>query len=290
MVGASRRWGVSFGPNPWQQTQWDWRAAGNFIGGGAGSGLVMLTAVSGVQGTAAALLLAAGLALVGLGLACVWAELGRPLRALHVFFNPRSSWMTRESVAATLLMPVGAAAVYGAHAGAANLGWLAGLAALAFVYCQSRMLQGARGIVAWREPMTVPLLLATSFAEGAGLLLLALPWHGSAVALPLAAALVLLRAVVWQRYRRRLAGRLAARSAAALDRAGRVLLIGGTLLPLLLLVASLAAAAPVVGAVAGLLAAIGGSYLKFVLVTRAGYNQGFALEQVPVRGARWTAD
>ena len=25
-----------FGPNPWQQTSWDWRAAGNFICGGAG--------------------------------------------------------------------------------------------------------------------------------------------------------------------------------------------------------------------------------------------------------------
>ncbi|MGB3429111.1 MAG: hypothetical protein WBA53_13160, partial [Burkholderiaceae bacterium] len=92
---------MSFGPKPWQQTSWDWRAAGNFIGGGAGTGLVMFTAVSGVQGTVAAVLLLAGLALVGLGLTCVWAELGRPLRALHVFFNPRTSWMMRESIAAT---------------------------------------------------------------------------------------------------------------------------------------------------------------------------------------------
>jgi len=279
---------MSFGPHPWQQTQWDWRAAGNFIGGGAGSGLLMITAVSGVQGTVAAVLLAAGLALVGLGLACVWAELGRPLRALHVFFNPRSSWMTRESIAATLLMPIGAAAAYGAYAGAANLAWLAGLAALAFVYCQSRMLQGARGIVAWREPMTVPLLLTTSLAEGAGLFLLALPWHGSALALPLLIALVLLRAVVWLRYRQRLEGRLSARAAAALGRAGRVLLIGGTVLPLLLVVTALAAA-PVLALLAGLLAAASGSWLKFVLITRAGSNQGFGLKELPVRGARWTA-
>jgi phenylacetyl-CoA:acceptor oxidoreductase subunit 2 len=279
---------MSFGPNPWQQTQWDWRAAGNFIGGGAGSGLLMITAVSGVQGVAAAALLAAGLSLVGLGLACVWAELGRPLRALHVFFNPRTSWMTRESIAATLLMPIGAAAAYGAYAGVANLAWLAGLAALAFVYCQSRMLQGARGIVAWREPMTVPLLLTTSLAEGAGLFLLALPWHDSALALPLLVAVVLLRAVVWLRYRQRLEGRLAARAAAALGRAGRVLLIGGTVLPLLLVVAALVAA-PVIALLAGLFAAVSGSWLKFVLITRAGSNQGFALKEVPVRGARWTA-
>jgi len=66
---------MSFGPNPWQQTNWDWRAAGNFIGGGAGSGLIMFTALAGIQGTAAAVLLLVGLALVGVGLACVWLEL-----------------------------------------------------------------------------------------------------------------------------------------------------------------------------------------------------------------------
>jgi len=280
---------MSFGPNPWQQTQWDWRAAGNFIGGGAGSGLVMITALSGVQGAAAAALLLAGLALVGLGLACVWAELGRPLRAMNVFINPRTSWMTRESIAASLLMPVGAAAAYFAWTGAANIVWLAGLLALAFIYCQSRMLQGARGIVAWREPLSVQLLLATSLAEGAGLFLLAMPWHGSPLAALLVIVLVLARAGIWFLYRQRLAGRLAARAKTALDGAGRVLLVGGTLLPLLLVAASYAVAGPVLAALAGLLAALAGSTMKFVLVTRAGFNQGFALEQVPVRGARWTA-
>jgi phenylacetyl-CoA:acceptor oxidoreductase subunit 2 len=277
---------MSFGPRPWQQTQWDWRAAGNFIGGGAGSGLLMVTALSGASGAMAAALLAASLALIGTGLACVWAELGRPLRATNVFFNPRTSWMTRESIAATLLMPVGAAAAYLAWTGAANLSWLAGLLALAFIYCQSRMLQAARGIVAWREPMTVPLLLATSLAEGAGLLLLALPWHGLGVAMPLLAALVAVRAVVWLLYRQRLAGRLAAGAQRALDGAGRVLLIGGTALPLLFVAASWAMRAPAIGALAGLLAAAAGAWLKFVLVTRAGFNQGFALKELPVRGAR----
>ena len=37
---------MSFGPNPWQQTNWDWRAAGNFMGGGAGAGLVVWTVVA----------------------------------------------------------------------------------------------------------------------------------------------------------------------------------------------------------------------------------------------------
>ena len=36
------------------------------------------------------------LALVAAGLGAVWLEIGRPLRAIHVFFNPCTSWMTRE--------------------------------------------------------------------------------------------------------------------------------------------------------------------------------------------------
>ncbi len=282
---------MSFGPNPWQQTQWDWRAAGNFIGGGAGSGLIVATALAGAQGTPAAGLLIVGLALVGLGLGCVWAELGRPLRALNVFFHPKTSWMTREAIAATALFPVGLAAAAGAQFGIGPSAWPAALLALAFLYCQSRMLQAARGITAWSEPRSVPLLVSTGLAEGMALFWLAQPWHraGSAAAAVLFAALLLVRAAVWLGYRRRLDGRAVARATRALDRAGRVLLIGGTAIPLLLLApAAIAAgsAAAALAAAAGLLAALAGAYAKFTLVTRAGHNRGFAIEALPVRGAR----
>lgn len=279
---------MSYGPQPWQQTAWDWRAAGNFIGGGAGSGLVVFTALAGADGATAAALLAAGLALIGLGLACVWAELGRPLRALHVFFNPRTSWMTREAIAATALLPVGALAVLLAHAGAAGAAWLPAPLAVAFIYCQSRMLQAARGIVAWREPRVVALLLATSFAEGAALFWLAHPWHGGGtpgLALVFGAAL-LARIAVWYAYRRRLDDRIVPRAAATLDIAGGALLIFGTAVPLALLVAALSAggaAGAAFAALAGLAAAMAGAIVKFTLVTRAGFNQGFALRRLPVR-------
>ena len=59
---------MSFGPDPWRQASWDGRAAANFICGGAGSGLVVFVALADVRGTALALLLAAALALVALGL------------------------------------------------------------------------------------------------------------------------------------------------------------------------------------------------------------------------------
>jgi phenylacetyl-CoA:acceptor oxidoreductase subunit 2 len=280
---------MSYGPRPWQQTAWDWRAACNFIGGGAGSGLVVFTALSGVDGMPAAALLLAGLALIGLGLACVWAELGRPLRALHVFFNPRTSWMTREAIAATVLFPVGGIAAVFAHAGVSGAVWLPAPFALAFIYCQNRMLQAARGIPAWREPRVVALLLATSFAEGAALFWLAQPWHGQGA--PLLAlvfgALLLVRIVVWYAYRRRLDDRIVPRAAAALDIAGGALLVGGTVVPLALLVAALSAggaAGSALAALAGLAAASAGAFAKFTLITRAGFNQGFALQRLPVRG------
>ena len=156
---------MSYGPAPWQQTQWDWRAAGNFVCGGAGGGLIAFAAMSGAQGPVLAVLLLGGLALVGTGLVCVWLEIGRPLRALHVFFNPRTSWMTREGFAALLLMPV----VLAAAAGLPGFDWLAAVLALAFVYCQGRILKAAKGIPAWREPLIVPLLVFTGLAEGGGL-------------------------------------------------------------------------------------------------------------------------
>jgi phenylacetyl-CoA:acceptor oxidoreductase 26-kDa subunit len=279
---------MSFGPNPWQQSQWDWRAAGNFIGGGAGSGLIVFTALAGTKGALAAALLLAGLALIGLGLSCVWLELGRPLRALHVFFNARTSWMTREAIVATVLLPVGLAAAAGVYSGIDGLVWLPAALALVFVYCQGRMLRAARGITAWREPLTVPLLLSTSLAEGAGVFFVALLWHGPAGAAMavLFGVLVLARAAVLLAYRQRLSGRIAPRANRALDRAGRALLIGGTALPLALLLAAAWTGGTTAVALGALAAALAGAHLKFTLVTRAGYNQGFALRSLPVRGAR----
>lgn len=280
---------MSFGPNPWQQTAWDWRAAGNFICGGAGSGLLMFTALSGVQGTTAAALVIAGVLLIGVGLLCVWMELGRPWRALNVFFHPRSSWMTREAIAATVLFPLAIAAVLALCVDVKGMAWPPALVALVFIYCQSRMLQAARGITAWREPRVVALLVATSLAEGAGLFWLAQHWHdarGSWLAV-LFAALLIVRAGIWMVYRQRLSGQVATRALKALDGAGRVLMIAGTVVPLaLLLLGAAGVSGTWLAVLAGLLAALAGAYMKFVLVTRAAYNQGFALREIPVRGTR----
>jgi phenylacetyl-CoA:acceptor oxidoreductase 26-kDa subunit len=285
MKAAAKNYG-SYGPRPWQQTSWDARAAGNFIGGGLGGGLIVFATVSGATGLALAALILSGLGLVGLGLFCVALELGRPLRAIRVLTNPRTSWMAREAWTATLLFPIGVVAA----AGVAGIVWIAAAFALAFVYCQARLLQAAKGIPAWREPLLRPLLVTTGLAEGGGVFLMTAPFHGAAtiVTSTLFVALLVARFAVWVAYRRSLRGGVAPQARAALDAAGRVLLAAGTLLPLVLLAVAAVAGALTspIAVLAGLLAAFAGAWLKLVIVTRAGFNQGFALTHVPVRGVR----
>lgn len=239
------------------QRSWDARAALNFMLGGAGSGLLVMAAVT---GTAGSWPLALSLVLIAAGLAAVWLEIGRKLRALHVFFNPFTSWMTRESFAAVL--------VFGFGIGSLFFAWalpLAGLSGMAFLYCQARILRAAKGIPAWRAPEVVPLILFTGLAEGAGLGLLFGMEPGFFV------IAVLARALAWHRYR-------AAVKSPALEPAGKALVWIGTVLPLALVL--------LVAPPAGLLALAAGWWLKLALVTRASFNQGFSLPHLPVRGAR----
>jgi phenylacetyl-CoA:acceptor oxidoreductase 26-kDa subunit len=70
-----------------------------------------------------------------------------------------------------------------------------------------------------------------------------------------------------------------------------MLQIAGTLVPLALIAAIVggavsAAQTPLIAAIAGLAATAAGVYTKYTIVTRAGFNQGFALAHLPVRGVR----
>jgi len=247
------------------QANWDARAALNFIGGGTGAGLILACALLALP--AGALVLA--LLLIGAGLAAVWTELGKPLRALHVFFNPNTSWMARESFAAVLLFAVAGGALF-----LPALVPAAALAAGAFLYCQARMLQAAKGIPAWRTKATVPLLVAAGLAEGAAL---ALVFTTGGAALLLFGFLVTVRALAWRLYRRRAPN-------PALEAAGDRVLELGTVVVLALAVAG-AWFAPAAWLAAALVLATGWQ-LKLALVTRASFKQGFALPRLPVRGTR----
>ncbi len=261
-----------YGPRPWLQRHWDLRAALNFMLGGTGAGLLVACALAAPSPRFG---IVAGLALIGAGLGAVWLEIGRKLRALHVFFNPGTSWMTRESFAALVVFALALGTL------ASPAPWLLlalGLAAASFVYCQARILRASKGIPAWRAPRVVPLIVTAGLAEGAGAALL---FGIVPLALPFVALALVARAIAWWRYRAALRSE---RCAATLDRAGKMLLSLGTAVPLALLVAT--HVDPRVAPLAAIAIVAPGWWLKLTLVTRAAFNQGFALPHVPVRGAR----
>lgn len=244
------------------QTNWDARAALNFMCGGAGAGLMIATALA--RPAHPEWMVVAALALIGAGLTAVWTELGKPLRAAHVFFNPFTSWMARESFAAVLLFALGVAAFF-------MPAFLYGAAAVAalFLWCQARMLHGAKGIPAWRAKESVPLIVCTGLAEGAGLLLLV---TNSTLALGLFAAAVIARAFAWKRY------------SAAVKIPGQFLTQIGTVTALALALAGIFAGPA--AALAGIASLAAGWQLKLALVTRASHKQAFSLPRLPVRGTR----
>ncbi len=256
------------------QGNWDWRAAGNFIFGGTGSGLLVTAAI---VGSSVAVLVA--IALIAVGLALVWLEIGRPWRALNVLSHPQTSWMTRESFVALVALPLAVASLvlddWRLLAGA-------GAAALGFLYCQARILHAAKGIPAWREPALVPLIVVTGLAEGGSLYLVVAELSGSSSAWLVYALIVLLalRAVAWHRYRSGLAASGAPeQTLQTWQRMSAVFLGVGNLLPAVLLFAAVAissyAAACVVAAAC--VAILGGWQLKFRLITRAAHVQGYAI-------------
>jgi phenylacetyl-CoA:acceptor oxidoreductase subunit 2 len=280
-----------FRPEGWVQRHWDARAAANFMLGGTGAGLLIACALLAAQAptlTAGAKAgIGLGLALIATGLAAVWLEIGRKLRAANVFFNPRTSWMTRESYAAIVVFALGIAALAGTDA---RLAVPCALAALVFVWCQGWILRASKGIPAWRAPEVGALIVTTALAEGAGLATVGAAVLSDALepALGLLALALLARALAWTRYRAAVRKATPRQALAPLEIAGKGLLQLGTVAPLALGLVAFAvpAAAPAAATLAGLAALAAGWRLKFVLVTRAAWNQGFALPHLPVRGVR----
>ncbi|HEY5897330.1 MAG TPA: hypothetical protein VIV54_07180 [Burkholderiales bacterium] len=249
------------------QSNWDTRAALNFICGGAGSGLLIVEPIVHPLPSPAATVLA--LLLIATGLTAVWLEIGKPLRALHVFFNPFTSWMTRESLVAVLVFVLGAGALL-----EPRLGGFAAVAAAAFLWCQANILHASKGIPAWRAHEVIALIVTTGLAEGAGL---ALVFAHDPFALAIFAAALVARWLAWRAYRGEV-------RSPALEPAGRDLLRFGTAAALALALAALLFTPA--AWLAGLTALATGWRLKHALVTRASHKQEFALPHVPVRGTR----
>ena len=279
-----------------RQTFWDWRAMMNFILGGMASGLMVVAwfahAVGMVSTEALCTIDAFAAVVMAVGLFFVFLKIGRKARFLYVLLRPQTSWMTRETWCVALIYPaLGAAFVWpGAAQGALAL---VALAAAGFLYCQARILHSAKGIPAWRAPLMPAMLLATGLFEGLGLLgvLSLLEGMRAEPATALAAAgllLVLVNTWAWRCYvdsaKANGIGPLARRDLAAASPYVHAI---GHAVPaaLYLLCLAVTAASPVLAALAGLAAVAGGALWKFVVITRACHQQGFALPMLPQRGS-----
>ena len=262
-----------------QQTQWDWRAAGNFMFGGTGGALILMAAIAAWPGTPTLIIGLAALVFVGMGLFLVWLEIGRPWRFLHVFFHPQTSWMTREASVSVLLF---ATTFMGVLMQAPTLLAAAGLLGFLFLYCQGRILKASKGIPAWREPAVVPLIISTGLTEGTAILTILLIFSNAEQMwlLYLLMGLLGCRLVSWQHYRQQLVVNNAPRGALKiLDGINRPHVILGNALPLLLLVTIIVLPALLgpLALLACILATASGWLMKFTIIGKASKVQGYAL-------------
>ena len=139
-----------------------------------------LDAAAGAAGAARPLILiGVGLALVlaSAGLAASALHLGRRERAWRAFSQWRSSWLSREGVAAVLTYPVAlafAAAVYRAPAAPLTrlLGAAAALSGLGTVYCTAMIYGSLKPIRQWHNPHTAPDYLIFALFSGGTLFVL----------------------------------------------------------------------------------------------------------------------
>jgi len=275
---------------PTLQKRWDWRAAGNFICGGTGSGLLVVAALLSVLGlhTTGYALLASAFVATGLGL--VWLEIGRPLRSMNVFRNPATSWMTREGMVAMLLLPLGILTFF---TGSTSLLILSAIPAALFLYAQARILHMAKGIPAWRTNAINPLILTTGLTEGMGVLLMLVGLvQGDVAALfsgygwIIALSLVFLRGVAWLNYRYSLSDNAPEQTLQVLERANIVITLLGIATPIVLLFLGKTYAVyqlPLAGA-AGFFMVLCGWFCKYQIIIYAAYYQGFAINHTPARG------
>jgi DMSO reductase anchor subunit len=160
---------------PLKQGVWGWPAVVNFVLGGTGAGMFI---VGGLIGFFDKNLLNVvpykdfGLysaCLAGVGLAAPGIEAGRPLRAIYLLSNLRTSWMSRETLLGILFVGF---ALADWHFRASLLGGLAAVAAVGFLISQGFVIFGARGVKSWNVGVIPLLFLTSGLVLGSGLLLL----------------------------------------------------------------------------------------------------------------------
>lgn len=150
-----------------------------------------------------------GLGLASAGLVSSTLHLGRPERAWRAFSQWRTSWLSREGVAAMLTFPIAGllALVWALRPQSPWLGILAlatAIMAQVTVYCTGMIYASLPTIRAWKQPLTVPNYMILSLVTG-GLIAIAasvamtgtLPRLATLVELILCAAALVMKWAYW---------------------------------------------------------------------------------------------
>lgn len=146
-----------------------------------------------VSGWVAFVFFALGFGLAVGGLLASTFHLGHPERAMKAFSQWRSSWLSREGVAAVLalvIMGIYAAALIFLDMKLTLLGWIGAAFSLATVYATSMIYAQLNTVPRWKTILTPALLLSISLAGGA---LLAGQLAAAKILLPIAAVIQ----VIW---------------------------------------------------------------------------------------------
>lgn len=150
------------------------------------------------------------MALVTVGLLASLAHLGHPERAWRALSQWRTSWLSREGVAAVWCF-VPALGVLAVLLGYAPVGWLVwlgplmSLSALITVLCTAMIYASLKTVPQWRDWRVLPLYALFALASGAVLLLPILNWAAPELALKMptttaqAALLIAFAMRYWQR-------------------------------------------------------------------------------------------
>jgi DMSO reductase anchor subunit len=170
------------------------------VASGAGYGLLFwlgvlkplgLLPASSLFGATAAII---ALALITAGLCSSLLHLGRPERAWRALSQWRSSWLSREGVAAVItFLPATVFLIALAHDEKRLIliaGLLSALGAVVTVYCTGMIYASLKPIKEWHHPMVAPgYLLFASFSGASLLAMLAICWGGGFFPALVAAAL-----------------------------------------------------------------------------------------------------
>ena len=150
---------------------------------GAGYGLLSLLCLAGAShGKASTPAFAftslfIALALITTGLLSSTLHLGRPERAWRALSQWRSSWLSREGVAAIVTYPLAIAfgacwsGIIDAPALIAPLGYATAIMCWITVFCTAKIYSTLKTIRAWNQPLTVPVYLFFSAATGSAWLM-----------------------------------------------------------------------------------------------------------------------